>query len=84
MNLCENTSSEDRGQRVLLAFGLTTLAGLATTLGALVPIFVSHTKPKYLASALSFAAGTTPRPRVQIDRSCRAATLNVCAAARQG
>jgi ZIP family zinc transporter len=57
MNLCENTNSEDRGQRVLLAFGLTTLAGLATTLGALVPIFVSHTKPKYLASALSFAAG---------------------------
>jgi zinc transporter ZupT len=66
MNLCENTNSEDRGQRVLLAFGLTTLAGLATTLGALVPIFVSHTKPKDLASALSFAAGTTP-PLVQID-----------------
>jgi ZIP family zinc transporter len=57
MSVCENTGTSASEDQVLLAFGLTTLAGLATTLGALVPIFVSHTKPKYLASALSFAAG---------------------------
>jgi zinc transporter ZupT len=61
MSLCENTGASASAEQVLLAFGLTTLAGLATTLGALVPIFVSHTKPKYLASALSFAAGN-PTP----------------------
>jgi zinc transporter ZupT len=61
-SLCEGNTTEERSQQVLLAFGLTTLAGLATTLGALVPIFVTHAKPIYLASALSFAAGTRPPP----------------------
>ena len=54
-SLCVNSS----GSNVGLAFGLTIAAGLATTLGALLP-FLSCIKPgskRYLAAAMALAAG---------------------------
>ncbi len=43
--------------RVLLAFGLTTLAGLSTGLGGFLAYFTKHTNKKVLTVALGFAAG---------------------------
>ena len=53
--LCERTTGDNVG----LAFGLTIGAGLATTLGALLPFvpFVKRSNTKYLTGALALAAG---------------------------
>lgn len=40
-----------------LAFGLTVIAGLCTTLGSFIPFFSKLLQPKFLASGLSFSAG---------------------------
>ena len=53
------TAGEPDGVNIALAFGLTIGAGLATTLGALIPFipFIRRTDTKYLAAALGLAAG---------------------------
>ena len=53
--LCERATGDNVG----LAFGLTIGAGLATTLGALLPFipFVKRSNTKYLTGALALAAG---------------------------
>lgn len=53
--LCESATGDNVG----LAFGLTIGAGLATTLGALLPFipFIKHSNTKYLSGALALAAG---------------------------
>ena len=52
---CETTTGDNVG----LAFGLTIGAGLATTLGALLPFvpFIKRSNSKYLAGGLALAAG---------------------------
>ena len=40
-----------------LAFGLTIGAGLATTLGALLPFCIDLNRPRFLAAALAGSAG---------------------------
>ncbi|WP_342471025.1 zinc transporter ZupT [Ureibacillus sp. FSL K6-3587] len=42
---------------IVLAFGLTLLAGLATGLGALIAFFTERTNKKFLSAALGFSAG---------------------------
>lgn len=42
---------------LLLAFGLTLLAGLATGVGALIAFFTTQTNKKFLSAALGFSAG---------------------------
>ena len=53
--VCEESSGENVG----LAFGLTIGAGLATTLGALLPFvpFIKRGNTRYLAAAMALAAG---------------------------
>ncbi|MBE0674211.1 MAG: zinc transporter ZupT [Bacteroidales bacterium] len=43
--------------RILLAFGLTLFAGLATGIGGLIAFFAKRTKPTFLAFSLGFSAG---------------------------
>ncbi len=54
MGLCDDSQP---GDNVVLAFALSAAAGLATTVGSVVPLLVNKAKTKYLAAALSFAAG---------------------------
>jgi zinc transporter, ZIP family len=42
---------------VLLAFGLTLMAGLATGIGSLLAFFTSHTNTRFLSVTLGFSAG---------------------------
>jgi len=42
---------------VLLAFGLTLLAGLATGIGSLMALFAKHTSKRFLSTSLGFSAG---------------------------
>lgn len=44
-------------QNLLLAFGLTLFAGLATGIGSLLAFFTSHTNTKFLSVTLGFSAG---------------------------
>ncbi|WP_042354050.1 zinc transporter ZupT [Bacillus rubiinfantis] len=44
-------------ENVLLALGLTLLAGLATGIGSLLAFFTSHTNTKFLSVTLGFSAG---------------------------
>jgi zinc transporter, ZIP family len=44
-------------ENLLLAFGLTLLAGLATGIGSLLAFFTSHTNTKFLSVTLGFSAG---------------------------
>ena len=50
---------EPNSKNLLLAFGLTILAGLATTIGALIPFIpcIRRSDTKYLGAALGLAAG---------------------------
>ncbi|MGL4411392.1 MAG: zinc transporter ZupT [Bacteroidales bacterium] len=43
--------------KILLAFGLTMIAGLATGIGSILAFFTKHTNTKFLSSALGFSAG---------------------------
>lgn len=45
------------GEHLLLAFGLTLMAGLATGIGSLLAFFTSKTNTKFLSLALGFSAG---------------------------
>lgn len=45
------------GENVVLAFGLTLFAGLATGVGALIAFFTTKTNKKFLSVALGFSAG---------------------------
>ena len=56
-SLCDDTTSSD--ENLALAFGLTAAAGLATTLGSLVPFIpcIRRSDTKYLAVSLGLAAG---------------------------
>lgn len=44
-------------QNLLLAFGLTLFAGLATGIGSVLAFFTSHTNTKFLSVTLGFSAG---------------------------
>lgn len=44
-------------ENLLLAFGLTLFAGLATGIGSLLAFFTSHTNTKFLSVTLGFSAG---------------------------
>src|SRR5690554_1757904 len=44
-------------QNILLAFGLTLIAGLATGIGSLLTFFTKKTNTKFLSIALGFSAG---------------------------
>ncbi|MCM3763553.1 zinc transporter ZupT [Neobacillus niacini] len=44
-------------ENLLLAFGLTLFAGLATGIGSLLAFFTSHTNTKFLSITLGFSAG---------------------------
>ncbi len=44
-------------QNILLAFGLTLIAGLATGIGSLLTLFAKKTNTKFLSIALGFSAG---------------------------
>jgi ZIP family zinc transporter len=44
-------------ENLLLAFGLTLLAGLATGIGSVLAFFTSHTNTKFLSVTLGFSAG---------------------------
>ncbi|MEW9051121.1 MAG: zinc transporter ZupT [Neobacillus sp.] len=44
-------------ENLLLAFGLTLMAGLATGIGSLLAFFTSHTNTKFLSVTLGFSAG---------------------------
>ncbi|MFP4012590.1 MAG: zinc transporter ZupT [Chitinispirillaceae bacterium] len=44
-------------QTLILAFGLTLLAGLSTIGGSIIAFFTSHTNTKFLAASLGFSAG---------------------------
>lgn len=44
-------------ENLLLAFGLTLMAGLATGIGSILAFFTSHTNKKFLSLALGFSAG---------------------------
>lgn len=44
-------------ENLLLAFGLTLFAGLATGIGSLLAFFTSHTNKKFLSVTLGFSAG---------------------------
>ncbi len=56
-SLCEDSPSTD--ENIGLAFGLTAAAGLATTLGSLIPFIpcIKRSDTKYLAASLGLAAG---------------------------
>ncbi|MGL4992799.1 MAG: zinc transporter ZupT [Bacteroidales bacterium] len=43
--------------KLLLAFGLTMIAGLATGIGSVLAFFTKHTNTKFLSAALGFSAG---------------------------
>lgn len=45
------------GSRVLFAFGITLIAGLATGIGGLIAFFAKRTKTTFLAFSLGFSAG---------------------------
>src|SRR5690554_6679756 len=45
------------GENVLLAFGLTLLAGLSTGIGGAIAFFTKRTNTKFLSVALGFSAG---------------------------
>ncbi len=57
----DNLADErDRGRmdgNVLMAFGLTLMAGLATGIGSLIAFFASRTNTKFLSLSLGFSAG---------------------------
>ncbi|HZG72051.1 MAG TPA: hypothetical protein VEY51_11005, partial [Chondromyces sp.] len=44
-------------ENLLLAFGLTLMAGLATGIGSLLAFFASRTNTKFLSLSLGFSAG---------------------------
>lgn len=44
-------------ENLLLAFGLTLFAGLATGIGSVLAFFTSHTNTKFLSITLEFSAG---------------------------
>lgn len=44
-------------QNILIAFGLTLFAGLATGIGSAIAFFAKHTNTKFLSVALGFSAG---------------------------
>src|SRR5690554_1396417 len=44
-------------ENVLLAFGLTLLAGLSTGIGSLLAVFTKRTNTRFLSAALGFSAG---------------------------
>jgi ZIP family zinc transporter len=44
-------------QTVLVAFGLTMIAGLSTGIGSIMAFFTKHTNTKFLSTALGFSAG---------------------------
>lgn len=48
---------ENMTENLLLAFGLTLFAGLATGIGSLLAFFTSHTNTKFLSVTLGFSAG---------------------------
>ncbi len=44
-------------QTILLAFGLTLIAGLSTGIGSVLAFFTKRTNTKFLSTALGFSAG---------------------------
>ncbi|MDR1980799.1 MAG: zinc transporter ZupT [Tannerellaceae bacterium] len=44
-------------QTILVAFGLTMIAGLSTGIGSVMAFFTKHTNTKFLSTALGFSAG---------------------------
>ncbi len=44
-------------QTVLIAFGLTMIAGLSTGIGSIMAFFTKHTNTRFLSTALGFSAG---------------------------
>ena len=56
----DNTSYKEEinvSENLLMAFGLTLLAGLATGIGSLLAFFTTHTNKKFLSVTLGFSAG---------------------------
>ena len=45
-------------ENVLIAFGLTLFAGLATGIGSAMAFFAKRTNTKFLSTALGFSAGS--------------------------
>lgn len=44
-------------QTILIAFGLTLIAGLSTGIGSMLAFFTKRTNTKFLATSLGFSAG---------------------------